>query len=646
MNQSLPFEFRTICRRLAVNAVLAVASLTVFGVCDRADAQDSVADPAWLTAAPPAPDAVDEADPPALWARHVVALNPPPESGCVLNIAADGVTSVYFNGQRLLKNERLVFSDLSGHAVSFDVTALLRSGNNGIAVSVVPAEENTPAKAAVWLTAPNDRTLTVTGKDWKVSDQAPPVGWQQTDFNDNPNTRGLASEWHAAVPDNQLRVSGIAADRIRVRHWQRQSADRRLSSRPFQFQDGDHVVLLGATFIERAQSFGHLEAVLTAAAGDRHVTFRNLGWSADTVFSESRGIFDSPEQGYLRMIEHVRAEEPSLIVLCYGQNEAMQWGAGPDAQARFVAQFERLIEDLSTTGAGFVIVSPHAFLPAAEPLPDPRHWNDALRTCAGWLKEIASRRDAKFVDLITDMQASLLRIDAELLPGRATPAISVDDHPELIAGRVSQWTDNGMHFNEAGYERMAVLLAERLFETPPPAAGIAVHPADTNVETTSGQLQDIGWQPADDSTVLVQFQFRRTQLSPWPTVVRLPAVGSDAIVSETIDATFDDQTQSLELVEVSVPQPTASQSRTVTYFGADPQYQALRSLIVKKNELYFHRWRPENVTYLFGFRKHEQGNNASEIARFDPLIDALEQQIFQVQQPQWQTFTVRSARKP
>ena len=39
-----------------------------------------------------------------------------------------------------------------------------------------------------------------------------------------------------------------------------------------------------------------------------------------------------------------------------------------------------------------------------------------------------------------------------------------------------------------------------------------------------------------------------------------------------------------------------------------------------KNKLFFNRWRPQNETYLHGFRKHEQGNNAKEIPQFDPLI--------------------------
>lgn len=57
------------------------------------------------------------------------------------------------------------------------------------------------------------------------------------------------------------------------------------------------------------------------------------------------------------------------------------------------------------------------------------------------------------------------------------------------------------------------------------------------------------------------------------------------------------------------------------------QAEALRREILAKNELYFHRWRPQNVTYLFGFRKHEQGNNAVEIPQFDPLVEARESTI-------------------
>ena len=55
--------------------------------------------------------------------------------------------------------------------------------------------------------------------------------------------------------------------------------------------------------------------------------------------------------------------------------------------------------------------------------------------------------------------------------------------------------------------------------------------------------------------------------------------------------------------------------------------EALRELVKEKNRLFFHRWRPQNETYLNGFRKHEQGQNAREIPMFDPLVDAADKRI-------------------
>jgi hypothetical protein len=54
---------------------------------------------------------------------------------------------------------------------------------------------------------------------------------------------------------------------------------------------------------------------------------------------------------------------------------------------------------------------------------------------------------------------------------------------------------------------------------------------------------------------------------------------------------------------------------------------ALTKKILEKNRLFFYRWRPQNETYLFGFRKHEQGNNGVEIPQFDPLIAEKEKEI-------------------
>lgn len=57
------------------------------------------------------------------------------------------------------------------------------------------------------------------------------------------------------------------------------------------------------------------------------------------------------------------------------------------------------------------------------------------------------------------------------------------------------------------------------------------------------------------------------------------------------------------------------------------QASKLTEVIVAKNNLFFHRWRPANETYLRLFRKHEQGNNVKELPMFDPFIEEREKEI-------------------
>jgi hypothetical protein len=67
---------------------------------------------------------------------------------------------------------------------------------------------------------------------------------------------------------------------------------------------------------------------------------------------------------------------------------------------------------------------------------------------------------------------------------------------------------------------------------------------------------------------------------------------------------------------------------------------SLRQAIIEKNQLYFYRWRPQNETYLFGFRKHEQGKNAKEVAEFDPLIAAKEKEIAKLRMPKTHRYEI------
>lgn len=64
--------------------------------------------------------------------------------------------------------------------------------------------------------------------------------------------------------------------------------------------------------------------------------------------------------------------------------------------------------------------------------------------------------------------------------------------------------------------------------------------------------------------------------------------------------------------------------KTATPHWSSPKAEAIRQSVLRKHDLFFHRWRPANHTYLLGFRKREQGQNAAELPKFDPIVEKAE----------------------
>src|SRR4026208_294146 len=95
---------------------------------------------------------------------------------------------------------------------------------------------------------------------------------------------------------------------------------------PFEFLDGDRVVLLGDTLIEREQEYGYLEQRLTIEFPSRHVIFRNLGWSSDTPAGDSRAgfDFDKPGKGFEKLKAHLAATQPTVVILGYGMANSLE----------------------------------------------------------------------------------------------------------------------------------------------------------------------------------------------------------------------------------------------------------------------------------------------------------------------------------
>ncbi len=70
------------------------------------------------------------------------------------------------------------------------------------------------------------------------------------------------------------------------------------------------------------------------------------------------------------------------------------------------------------------------------------------------------------------------------------------------------------------------------------------------------------------------------------------------------------------------------------------QLESLRALIEEKNRHYFHYWRPQNDTYIFGFRRKEQGNLTAEFPKYPPILDEKDAEIAKLRVPVAHTYVL------
>ena len=266
------------------------------------------------------------------------------------------------------------------------------------------------------------------------------------------------------------------------------------SAADFELRDGDRVVFLGDGLIEGEQYQGWVEVMMTTAYPDRDVTFRNLGWNADTPNGVSRfGLsllqagHEPRDEGFEQLVKQLELTKPTVIVFAYGLASAMEGGiAGVDG---FVAEYNKLIQHARQVSPSVRFV----FLSPLSPSRDDNPHSNAIRAYGTAVAELADRNNSPFVDL-----------------------------SDVARNRDARKDD--IHLNDDGYMALAFAVAKQL------------------------QLPDSQWSGS-----------RHTE--------------------------------------------------------------TLREVILRKNQWWFHRSRPANVAYVFGFRKHEQGQNAIEIPKFDGLIE-------------------------
>jgi len=381
-------------------------------------------------------------------------------------------------------------------------------------------------------------------------------------------------------------------------------------------REGDRVVLLGATFVERMQATGYLESQLTTAFTGKPLVLRNLGWSGDNVRGHSRAVFGNPDEGFNRLIKDFKQTKPTVAVVCYGANEA---NAGTAKLPQFKQDYNRLLDALNAAAPGLrlVLVAPPQRENVGEPFPQQDAYNKTLQQFSKAIHDIADARNSTFIDMTAPVKQS---------------------HALSSSAALDQLTDNGVHFTKYGYWRAAPVFAAKL--------GAKTQAWDVNINASTGHAE------AKGATV--------TKVEPGETL-KFSAV--DATLSQQLPPPHSPRgaemmMQQARLRVTNLPAgkyqlsvagkpivaATAKHWAEGVHFArkyAQPQLDKLTAAIEEKNAMFFHRHRPQNETYLFLFRKHEQGNNAVEIPQFDPLIEKLEDKIAKLAKPVTHPFELK-----
>ena len=375
----------------------------------------------------------------------------------------------------------------------------------------------------------------------------------------------------------------------------------------------DRVAWVGGRLWEQMQERCDLEAILTIRLAGQEVTFRNVAWSGDDIEGRARAVFGTLEDGYQRRLTDLKNAKPTVVFLAYGQAEAIDFDWTIE---RFQKGLIRLIGDLKKAGYRIVLIKP-------TPIPS------GTRFPSNRLRE-ANRRIDQFANTIAEIGRSE---GCDLL---------------LLSPLQASMTVDGIQPHPLGYVQLAKLWADAIVPTTP-----AVGPS-TELMLDSSSLPKI----YEDGNWRLELEQSGEDGKVWrwkETAAKLPEESlhswTEEGVAKIVPRKFLMASLKPGKYRLSVEGQTVAEGTekewakgvNVQSFGSDRQREALQKLIVDKEMQFMHRYRPQNETYLFLFRKHEQGNNAGEVNRFEELTGESDAKIQELTRPRsfsWELYRV------
>ena len=376
------------------------------------------------------------------------------------------------------------------------------------------------------------------------------------------------------------------------------------------FIGGDQVLLIGDGLVEQAKKQGYLEYRITVQNSGKKLHFHNIGWSGDTPAGIARdGLgtrqagHEPANEGWLQLSKQITDIKPTVAIIGYGMASSLDGST----LEQFKSDYRRLVGHIKASAGKknrlrLVFMSPIAHENLGGKLPSGEAHNKALEKYREAIGDLATEHDAWFVDLYRYLRRR---------NGSPTPPLTTD----------------GIHLSDYGYWVMA---SSAEFSFSWTATNFRFGIMDNGTERGGGygiKLANIS-KTANGVTLDGQFEglppyFAREKKGNLFT--QQTAIGR----IQFLGLPEGRYTLAADNVEILTADTKEWAGGAFIDAGLDiDQAEEIRRLIREKNELFFHRSRPQNQAYLWGFRKHEQGNNFREVPMFDPLIRQKEEEIF------------------
>ncbi|QDU10580.1 PVC-type heme-binding CxxCH protein [Gimesia aquarii] len=231
----------------------------------------------------------------------------------------------------------------------------------------------------------------------------------------------------------QIALCIISVTIFAAAHGHAQEGQQHLEVKPH-----DRIVLIGNTFFERMQDAGYFETLLHSRFPEKELVVRNLGWSADELTLRPRSK-DFQDHGH-----NLEDHKADVIIACFGFNESF---AGKSGIPKFEADLKKFID--TTLQAKYngkshpqlVLFSPIANEDLKRHgLTDCKENNQRIKLYTDSMQKMAKEKNVLFIDLFTPSK-------------------------KLMKSGDQDFTFNGIHLTDYGYQQLAPIIDEALFGT-------------------------------------------------------------------------------------------------------------------------------------------------------------------------------------